>query len=202
AADAGIVDRGDVSSAELLRVQGGKVVVGESSYFEPPTPAASIQRGVDAAVADRTVHVARGEYGGQVAIGTNLQLIGAGDGGSDTVTTAPEALSTDSRYTFSFLNNSGSGYVTGQSIITVKDAEVEMRGLRVYGMGRGDAVVPGNDFLGIGAQDASLTIENVTVTGVRDAALAGNQRGRAIFIDSTSPTAENTARISNVHVSD
>ena len=53
--------------------------------------------------------------------------------------------------------------------------------LKIDGAGKGQTVVGGNDFHGIGISNADVVIDAVTVTGVRDNPLNGAQRGRAIL---------------------
>src|SRR5690606_19889913 len=70
---------------------------------------------------------------------------------------------------------------TKQSVIAITGGAVTVQNLTVDGNAAGNTVVPGNDFNGIAIHNADATIQDVTVTGVRDSALAGTQRGRAIF---------------------
>src|SRR5690606_30173895 len=119
----------------------------------------SIQQAVDAVPLESgwTVNVEAGVYEEQVYIAKELTLLGQGD---DTVVQAPAVMSLVSSFVYG---------LTRQSVITVEGAEdVTIQSLKVDGDGRGNTVVSGNDFHGIGIHNASVVIDSVTVTGVRD----------------------------------
>ena len=117
------------------------------------------------------VKIYDGTYGEQLLIDFGLVVTGESELG--TVIQAPPVLTLDNSFVYSGQ--------TKQSVVAVTGGTVTIQTLTVDGNGGGNAVVSGNDFDGIGILNADVTIDNVTVTGVRDSVLAGTQRGRAIF---------------------
>src|SRR5690606_1966565 len=138
-----------------------------------------IQQAIDAVPDGHVINIEAGTYIQQIVIDAKeLTLLGQGN---STIIQSPESLSTDAGYLFI---HSGS---TKQSVITVRsDADATISNLLVDGDGRGNAVVSGNDFVGIGVHNADANINGVTVTGIRDGTLSGMQRGRAIFVGNSS----------------
>ena len=71
-----IVDAVDAPGVGLVRTRAGTVFVTANSFYAPSgTTAASVQRGVNAALAGETVLVNNGAYAGNVSIGKALTLI-------------------------------------------------------------------------------------------------------------------------------
>ena len=132
----------------------------------------TIQNAIDAATSGDTVYVEAGTFAEQLEIVAKaLTILGAGQG--STIIEMPASLGDSFTY-------SGS---TKQAIVLIEDdADVSLSGLTVDGLGSGNAVTPGNDFVGIGVYNADATISQVTVTGITDTPFSGNQRGRAVFI--------------------
>ncbi len=152
---------------------------------------------MDAASAGDTVNIEAGTYIGQVAVvGKAITLSGAGEG--QTITEAPATLSTSTENAITY------GGSTKQAVIAIQGVDaaagVTVTGLTVNGASNGDAVVPGNDYVGIGVYDSNATINTVAVTGVEDATFDGDQRGRAIFVGNDAGT--HTVTVENSIVGD
>lgn len=158
-----------VSGAAFIQDQSDSGLLGDGS----------IQRGVNVVPVGGTVFLENGAYVEQVDITKSLTLRGEGAG---SVIQSPATLSLTNSFTFGSVR---------QPIVAVRSAgagTVTIEDLKVDGNGQGAAVVPGNDFVGIGVLDSDAVIDDVTVTGVRDNPLNGVQRGRAIFVGNTSGT--------------
>jgi VCBS repeat-containing protein len=166
------------------------VFVTTNSFVLPLTTAASVQRGINVASAGWTVYANSGTYTGQLDITKNLTLQGVGN---STIIKAPATFTPTNNFTFNG--------TTRESVIAVRGvANATIRNLKVDGDGRGNSVVSGDDFHGIGMYNSNVTVDTVTVVGVRDALLSGAQRGRAIFGANDSGT--HTINVTGSTVSD
>ncbi len=165
----------DLASAGLIRINTGHVYV-TTPGAEIGVSDETIQRAINAASAGDTVNVQDGTYVEQLDITKDLTI----DGQSRTgvIVKAPATLGLGNSFTYGQVRQPVVG-IRSNSTVTLQD-------LTVDGDGRGGAVVSGNDFLGIGVHNSNATIDNVTVTGVRDSTLNGIQRGRAIFVGNNS----------------
>ena len=145
----------------------------------------SIGAPVSRAVAGETVEAFAGTYEEQVAITTDdLTLVGASSG-STTIQSPSGALQSIGSL---------------QPVLGVNEAiGVTIRNLTVDGNGQGDA--QGGGFAGIGFSDAGGTVEDVTVTGVRNDPLSGAQRGTGIRAENEDGAARSVT-ITNTTVQD
>lgn len=131
-----------------------------------------IQEGVNL-VDGSVVNVLPGVYEEQVEIDAdNLELVGAGDGTNpavDTIIQSPVTL------TYSFVTSG-----VNKPVIGVHDAtDVSIRDLRVDGLGRGNT---NHRFVGMAYFNADGDIDNVSITGIRNAPLDGIQHGVGLYV--------------------
>lgn len=137
-----------------------------------------VQNGVDAVATGGTVHLAAASYTGQVVIGKNLALDGAGRS-----TTTIQAPSTNMPVSFS---TSGG---TVQAIITVLGGtSVTISDLKVDGLFRYSPPTINANLTGIGFNNAGGTVSNVEITNIRQNPLQGNQSGKGVVGNVTSGT--------------
>jgi hypothetical protein len=155
----------------FVDIQTGQAFIGDDAPTAGVIGDGSIQRGVDIVAAGGTVNVENGTFIEQVSIAKDVTVRGQSQAGA--IVQAPPAMTLDNSFVYAG--------VTRQSVIAVTAGTVNIEDLTVDGAGAGATVVPGNDFHGIGIHNADVTIDSVTVTGVRDSVLGGAQRGRAIF---------------------
>lgn len=159
-----ISDGVDIPGRSLVRINPGKVYV---TQLSKSTNAGAIQRGVNLAVANDTVHVQDGAaYVEQVTINTNLTLTGQTKAG--TIIQSPATLGT------SFTT----GSVNYKAIITSLAPSVAIENLTVDGAGQGAA---NNRFTGIGYYNSGGSVQNTDVRDVRESPLSGNQHGYGIL---------------------
>jgi len=140
---------------------------------------ASIQAALDdpGTTDGHAIELADGTFSEQVVIDRNITLIGSGEG--QTVVKSPADL--DTLFTF----RGDDSY----PVVLVNGSDADVRNLTVDGDGQGDA---NREFFGVAYVNASGTVSNVTVTGVRESPLSGNQHGVAVGLfnqDGTSRTA-------------
>jgi T1SS-143 domain-containing protein len=149
----------------------------------------TIQAAVNAAAEGNHILIGAGHYAEQVVIDPSngrgadgIALIGVGAVFVD----APDVLFTK-----------GTSPTNGNalaSLITVKGAaDIFIQGITVDGLGRGDSEHLGpaeaQQMIGIAYLDSSGTVENVTVTGIRESyGQIGNQRNLGIYVSNTDPT--------------
>jgi putative cell wall-binding protein len=111
-----IIHKVDVGTLGFVRVKAAEVFVTANSFRGTDTP--SIQRGVDAATAGDTVHVASGTYTGNVSLSKNGLTLRAG--------------------TFHAANVSGA--------VTIAADDVTVQGLRISSTGDSGVIVSGNRY--------------------------------------------------------
>lgn len=168
-----------LSGVEILRFDDHDVILvgGGASEFT------TVQSGVDAAGAadGDVVLVAAGTYVEQVTItGKVLSIQGQGDA---THIVAPALLSAN-------IQDAGSGTPSKNAIIGVNGGQVSISDLVVDGLGNGNhlsTTYGAADFNGIYFLNAGGSVEDVTVTGIRDpynldGSLSGIQRGNGIVV--------------------
>ncbi|MBD3256841.1 hypothetical protein GF377_00310 [candidate division GN15 bacterium] len=126
----------------------------------------TIQEGVDLVLPGGTVNVTAGTYEEQVNIAKDLYLLGEGQG--VTIVQSPTAL------TDFFTTGSNDNY----PIMYVHDADVDLEGLTVDGLGRGNA---NYRFVGIGYYNAGGSITDIHLTSVRDEPFSGSQHGVSVY---------------------
>jgi len=125
-----------------------------------------VQEGVDS-VTGSTVNVAAGTYEEQVEIDATLTLQGVGPA---SVIKSPTTL------TKSFTTP---GPNANKPVIYVHGADdVVIKNLTVDGAGRGNS---NYRFVGIGFNNAGGTVQNTTITDVRDTPFSGTQHGNGIY---------------------
>jgi len=146
----------------------------------------TLQGEVDNAQNGDTVLAKPGIYEEQVVIAKDLTLQGAGE--TETIIRSPTTLTV-------FFTTPAEN----KPIVLVKDgANVTIKDLQVDGAGRGNGNVR---FTGIGFYNAGGTVENVTVTGIRDNPFSGAQHGNGIYAYNGDGTSR-TLTIRNVTVKD
>jgi len=130
-----------------------------------PSNGSTIQEGVDIATAGDQLYIEAGVYEEQVVIGKEMNLIGV----DKTLVTLQSPLSVPEYFTTGGPNH---------PIIYVNGADVDISGVTINGLGRG------NDnfrFVGIGYWNAGGAVTNVDITGVRDTPFSGQQHGVSIY---------------------
>ena len=136
-------------------------------------PGALIQNGVDAAASGATLNVAAGTYQQQLSIDKSLTL--AGDGASNTTIEAPATLGTSFSTWVTFDGTENVAAVIG----VTNNADVTIKNLTVDGLGDGNNYA---QFVGIGANNASLTVTGVHVTNIENTPFDGSQSGIGIGV--------------------
>jgi hypothetical protein len=120
-----------------------------------------IQEGVGL-VSGSTINVAAGTYEEQVEVTQNVTIQGAGP---TTVIKSPVTLAL--------------GFATSKPVVYVHDtAAMTLKDLTVDGAGRGNT---NYKFIGVGFRNAGGTVDNCTVTGIRDTPFSGAQHGVGIY---------------------
>lgn len=138
----------------------------EAAKWNVPGDFPTIQGAVDAAVDGDVIRVAAGVYETQVSIvGKDILLIGA------VGATLKAPVNMEVSINYSDKNN--------YAIIFVQDADVNIRGFKVNGAGRGNT---NYRFVGIFYYNAGGRIENCEVVDVRNAPLSGAQHGLGINV--------------------
>jgi hypothetical protein len=120
---------------------------------------------VDMASAGDQLHVEAGLYEEQVVIGKQLNLIGA----DKTMVTLQSPLSVPQYFTTGGPNH---------PIIFVNGADVDISGLTIDGLARGNA---NSRFVGIAYWNAGGAVANVNIAGVRDNPFSGAQHGIGLY---------------------
>mgnify|MGYP006282694257 CR=1 FL=1 len=142
--------------------------------------------GVSAVRADGYIYLLEGTYEQQVEVAKNVIIDGAG---STLVTIqSPTSLTT------SFTYGSNEYY----PVVCIHDATVELEGVTVDGLGRGN----GNyRFTGIGCYNAEVELTDCDVVNIQDTPFSGSQHGLAILVyNDTDPV--KTAVLTDCDVSD
>ena len=168
-----------VLNVEILKFADRDVILvgGGGSEFT------TIQSGVNAAGAadGDIVMVAAGTYVEQVTVANKVLTIeGEGDA---TQIVAPAALVAN-------VQDTASGTPSKNALIGVIGGEVTIKDLKIDGLGNGNnlsTAFGAADFNGIMYLNAGGEIDDVTITGIRDAlnldgSLSGNQRGNGIVV--------------------
>ncbi|MBO0343972.1 hypothetical protein J0X15_01970 [Roseibium sp. CAU 1637] len=153
----------------------------------------TLQEAIDAAQDGDTIVLQSGTYTGQFKIDSKSNLHITAAAGADVKIQASADL------TETAVSSSGRSI---NAVVTVLNSEnITFSGIEVDGAGAGDTVdnVTGNraNFIGVYYQESSGGLENVDVTGVRDAytggktlggkdVVKGNQRGVGVQVDNTS----------------
>ncbi len=161
-------------------------------YIENPTGGTigtNVSLFATAAPTNSVIHVLPGTYEEQVVVsGKTLTLQGEGDDPADVVIKSPTTLS--AKFTTSVDNK--------PVVLVQNNANVTIKNLTVDGAGRGN----GNyRFIGIGFYNASGTVEEVTVKGVRESPFSGSQHGTGIYAYNQDGTAR-TLTVRNTTVTD
>ncbi|MEQ8405926.1 MAG: right-handed parallel beta-helix repeat-containing protein [Oceanicaulis sp.] len=160
----------------------------------------SIQGAIDAAASGDTIQIAAGTFREQIEIDgkTDLTITGQGDA---TVIEMPDNPA--------FINDTTATSRDRAAVISAEESSnIVIEDLLVDGRGLGEAMGSGTrpDFEGIFFGDTSGTIDDVTVTGMRDSlnldgTPKGNQRGVGIVVDNGDGAAR-TVVISNSTIED
>ena len=157
--------------------------------FDGATPASSkktIQAAVNQVSSSGTVHVAAGNYSGQVVADHNMTIDGAGAG--STTIKAPASMSVSSdpgRF----------------AIVDIKNgANVELSDLTVSGPGPSGCGSLHYGILVTGG--AHLNAHDMTVAHIRDSSLSGCQNGNGIQVGRQAISQNGTANINHVTVTD
>ena len=159
----------------------------------------TIQAAVDAAGANNFIDVAAGIYYEQVTIiNKTVTITGQGD---STQIVAPATL-------VSNITDPGpTGTPNKNALIGVSGGSVDILNLKIDGAGNGNHLSgAAPDYNGIYFLNASGTIDDVTVTGIRDpynidGSLSGMQRGNAILVANRDGV-ERTVEVGNSDISD
>ncbi len=173
-----------VTTVEVLDFAGGNVLIVGAGGF------ATIQEAVNAAGNGDTILIAEGTYVEQVQIDgkSDLTLIGVGEvtikAPADVIETARSSSDREMH-----------------SVVTIENGtNIKLDNINVDGDGRGDTVDEGSgtgqaQFTGVFVRNASATLEDVDITGVRDPyapgtttgtgdpVVSGVQRGVALQVD-------------------
>ncbi|WP_299027856.1 right-handed parallel beta-helix repeat-containing protein, partial [uncultured Thermanaerothrix sp.] len=141
-------------------------------YIENPnrgTVGISVQVFAANAPSNSVIHILPGTYEEQVVVTSKtLTLQGEGTNQSDVVIKSPTTLT--AKFTTS---------VDNKPVVLVQNgANVTLQNLTVDGAGRGNT---NYGFIGIGFYNAGGTVENVTITGVRETPFSGAQHGTGIY---------------------
>ncbi|MFN7035584.1 MAG: right-handed parallel beta-helix repeat-containing protein [Bellilinea sp.] len=124
-----------------------------------------IQPAIDLASPNASVNIYTGTFEEQILIEKNLTLSGTGD---STKIQSPTTLISQFATT-----------TTNKPIITVKNADnVTLKNFKVDGLGRGNS---NYRFMGVAFYNAGGTVENVTITAVRDTPFSGSQHGVGLY---------------------
>ncbi|MGB9898224.1 right-handed parallel beta-helix repeat-containing protein, partial [Thermanaerothrix sp.] len=147
-----------------------------------------------AAPTNSVIHVLPGTYEEQVVVsGKTLTLQGEGDDPADVVIKSPTTLS--AKFTTSVDNK--------PVVLVQNNANVTIKNLTVDGAKRG-GIHTNYRFMGIAFYNAGGTVENVTVTGVRDdenGQISGMQHGLGIYAYNQDGTTR-TLTVRNTTVTD
>ena len=143
----------------------------------------SIQAAINSAANGDTIFIENGTYQDQIEISGRSNLIIHGESESGVIITAAGTSGTA-------LEQNATDATTSRlqhAIIAVSNSSnITIENLKVNGADRGNDVAGGNDFVGIAVANSTGTIDNVDVSGIRDALVlgevSGNQRGNAIVI--------------------
>ncbi len=131
------------------------------------TPGDSIQAVVDGATGGDIVAVESGVYTEQVVLDGHVTLVGAGRG--DTVIRSPSSLARG-------FTRDGDEF---SPVVLVENGGAAVRNLTVDGDHQGE----GNEaFVGVGSHDASVSLEDVEVTGVSDETPGDGRHGFGVFV--------------------
>ena len=134
----------------------------------------------------RTIYVKDGSYVEQLDIGKDLTL--AGESQAETIIQSPTIVDTKLTY----------AGVDRHPVVYVHSAAVDIENLTVDGDGQGN----GNyRFIGIAYYNAGGTMDHVTVTGVRESPLNGDQQGTGIMVLNVD-SALRTVHIQNSDIND
>ena len=183
------------SSGDILHVAASTVYVdgtngNDSNDGSQAHPFKTIGAAVNAVASGGTVNIAAGTYQEQVIITKPLTLDGAGN---TTIIESPATL-TASFSTDSAINGSASPI---KAVVSDIGSKVTVENLEINGNGQGNA---NYSFAGLAVENASPTISNVTISGVSDTPLDGDQDGNALYVynqDSTTRTAVVTSSTFN-----
>ncbi len=176
-----IVDGIDASGRGLVRIDPGHVYVTAASEA---MNAGSISRAVALASATNIVHVGAGTFVDQVTINKALTLIGVGN------TTVVRPIASLATLFTTAETNKPIIYATGSNSIDIKQ-------LKVDGNGQGNG---NNRFMGIAYYNGAGTVDNVTVTAIRNTPFDGfESAGIYAYSDDL---AARTIHITNNTVSD
>ncbi len=126
----------------------------------------TIQEGVDLVDVDGTVMVTAGVYEEQVDITKDLTL--SGDGLATTTIQSPPTLAE------SFATGSNNNF----PVVFIHDADVDVDGFTVDGLGRGNA---NYRFVGVAFFNGGGSLTDMLVTGVRDEPFSGSQHGVSVY---------------------
>ncbi len=127
----------------------------------------TIQNAIDVAPDNATILVGPGAYAGALDIKHSVTL--EGDGPANTIITAPASLSTS--FTTSGPND---------PIVYADAASVTIKNLTVDGQNEGNPAL-NYRFEGIASYNDNVTVDNVTVMGIADNPLDGDQTGTGIY---------------------
>ena len=144
----------------------------------------TVQDGVNGASAGATVSIAAGTYTEQVIVGRSLTLSGA-----DEATTIIKSPAT----TLTALATVQSNGQTLKPVVSDDSHDLTLKNLTVDGDGQGNA---NYSFAGLGVRDANVVVDHVTITGVRETPLNGDQHGNALYLVNDDAAAR-TATVSN-----
>lgn len=143
----------------------------------------SIQAAVNDSSTGDTIHLGAGTFEEQVTINKNITLTGQG---ATSVIKSPTSLAlqfttSGPNYPVVYVNNAGNG--------------AEINQLKIDGAGRAN----GNyRMMGLAFYNAAGTVDNVTITGIRETPLSGAQQGTGLYVfqnDSVARTIEVTNSI-------
>jgi len=126
----------------------------------------SINAAVGVALPGSVIRVLPGIYQEQILIEKNLTILGEGD---TTVIQSPAVLVSQ------FLTSTTT---PNKPIITVKNANATLKDFKVDGLGRGNS---NYRFMGVAFYNAGGTVENLTITGIRETPFSGTQHGVGLY---------------------
>jgi hypothetical protein len=165
---------GGIATVDQFILLSGANLGGSSNVFAnwvEVHPGASIQDGINVVAANGTVDVLAGTYQEQISIQKNITLQGSG---TDTIIQAPATLSTKT------INS-----VDRRPIIYINNANVLINNIKIDGRLLGGS---NEQFMGIAFHNASGTISNSVITGIRNDPLSGAQYGIGIYVNNTDGT--------------
>jgi hypothetical protein len=130
-------------------------------------PGGSIQKAIDLAEDGTLIRVLAGTYVEHLNIDKDVKILGASVSRASTIIQSPDSVPV----CFSSSNDY-------RAIVCIEDANVELDGLTIDGLGKGNA---NNRFVGVAFHNAGGVLSNSEVLDIKDTPFSGTQHGLGIF---------------------